>query len=176
MKTTTVGAERPTGLGLCLAALALAWGGPACAQVTLAADAAARELGGLSIDELAQINVTSVSKRPEGLNHAASSVYVVTEEAIRQSGAQTIPEALRLAPNLEVMRIDALDYSITARGFAGFESANKLLVLVDGRSVYTPLFSGVDWDEHHVLMDDIDRIEVISGPGGTLWAPTRSTA
>ncbi|HEY8572547.1 TonB-dependent receptor plug domain-containing protein [Phenylobacterium sp.] len=129
----------------------------------------ARELGELSIDELSQISITSVSKRPEALSRAASSAYVITPDAIRSAGALTIPEALRLAPNLEVMRIDALDYSITARGFAGFESANKLLVLIDGRSVYTPLFSGVDWDQHHALLEDLDRIEVISGPGGVLW-------
>ncbi|WP_374468748.1 TonB-dependent receptor plug domain-containing protein [Phenylobacterium sp.] len=156
-----------------VAALAMAWTGQAHAQdgSFLLADAAptARALGELSIDELSQISITSVSKRPEAISHAASSVYVITNDAIRQSGALTIPETLRLAPNLEVMRIDALDYSISARGFAGFESANKLLVLMDGRSVYTPLFSGVDWDQHHALLEDIDRIEVISGPGGTLW-------
>lgn len=150
---------------------AAGFGGAAHAEGVADADAqaTARELGDLSIDELSQISVTSVSKRPESLSHAASSVYVITGEAVRTSGALTVPEALRLAPNLEVMRIDALDYTITARGFAGFESANKLLVLVDGRSVYTPLFSGVDWDQHHTLLDDLDRIEVISGPGGVLW-------
>jgi iron complex outermembrane receptor protein len=130
---------------------------------------AARELGELSIDELSQLSVTSVSKRPEGLNRAAASVYVITDDAIRRAGALSIPEALRQAPNLEVMRIDALDYSISARGFSGFEAANKLLVLMDGRSVYTPLFSGVDWDQHHTLLDDIDHIEVVTGPGGVLW-------
>lgn len=129
----------------------------------------ASDLAELSLDELAQIRVTSVSRRAEGLNTAASSIYVITPDAVRQAGAQTLPEALRLAPNLEVMRIDALDYSITARGFAGFESANKLLVLMDGRSLYTPLFSGVDWDQHHLVLDDLERIEVISGPAGTLW-------
>src|SRR5690349_5307998 len=129
-------------------AMAFAVAGPALAEGAADAldQATARQLSDLSIDELSQINVTSVSKRPESLSHAASSVYVITDEAIRRSGALTLPEALRQAPNLEVMRIDALDYSVTARGFAGFESANKLLVLIDGRSVYTPLFSGVDWD------------------------------
>jgi iron complex outermembrane receptor protein len=156
----------------CAAAMAVACAGQACAEQAsfeLAAAATAGSLGDLSIDELSQISITSVSKRPEAISHAASSVYVITNEAIRDSGALTIPETLRLAPNLEVMRIDALDYSITARGFAGFEAANKLLVLVDGRTAYTPLFSGVDWDQHHTLLDDLDRIEVISGPGGTLW-------
>lgn len=152
------------------AAAALAGGAARAEGVTeIAAQATARELGELSIDELSQISITSVSRRPEALSQAASSVYVITNDAIRAAGALTIPEAMRLAANLEVMRIDALDYSITARGFAGFEAANKLLVLMDGRSVYTPLSSGVDWDQHHVLLDDIERIEVISGPGGTLW-------
>jgi iron complex outermembrane receptor protein len=175
MKKFHRGAQRACWLsyGSIAAALVVSWGGKAWAYedgVELAEAApTARALGELSIDELSEISITSVSKRPEAISHAASSVYVITNEAIRRAGALTIPEALRLAPNLEVMRIDALDYSITARGFAGFESANKLLVLMDGRSVYTPLFSGVDWDQHHALLEDIHRIEVISGPGGTLW-------
>lgn len=165
---------RPRRGAACVAALAVAGAAAGQAEARaqsfeVAAAPTARALGELSIDELSQISVTSVSKRPEAISHAASSVYVITSDAIRQAGALTIPEALRLAPNLEVMRIDALDYSVTARGFAGFEAANKLLVLVDGRSVYTPLFSGVDWDQHHALLDDIEQIEVISGPGGTLW-------
>jgi iron complex outermembrane receptor protein len=127
------------------------------------------DLSRFSIEELGQIEITSVSKRAEPINHAASAIYVITNDDIRRSGALSLPEALRLAPNLEVARIDALDYSITARGFGGFEAANKLLVLIDGRSVYSPLYSGVDWDQQHVLLDDVDRIEVISGPGGTLW-------
>lgn len=154
-----------------LAAAAVAFAASAQAQSApeAASAAAARELGELSIDELAQISVTSVSKRPETLSQAASAVHVITPDAIRRSGALSLPEALRLAPNLEVMRIDAVDHTVTARGFAGFESANKLLVLLDGRSVWTPLFSGVEWDQHHTILDDIDRIEVISGPGGVLW-------
>ncbi|MET0273199.1 MAG: TonB-dependent receptor [Phenylobacterium sp.] len=153
-------------------ALALAAGGAAHAQtfqLAAAPDATAQALGDLSIDQLSEISVTSVSKRPEAISHAAASIYAITSDAIRRSGALTLPEALRQAPNLEVMRIDALDYSVTARGFAGSEAANKLLVLIDGRSVYTPLSSGVNWDAQHVLLDDVDRIEVVSGPGGTLW-------
>lgn len=154
---------RRTAVGV---ALAFGLGIPAAAAEV---EGPPSELADLSIDELAQIRVTSVSKRPESLSRAASSIYVITPEALKSSGALTIPEALRLAPNLEVMRIDSLDYSVSARGFAGFESANKLLVLLDGRSLYTPLFSGVDWDQHHVLLDDLERIEVVSGPGGALW-------
>jgi iron complex outermembrane receptor protein len=155
--------------GAALALAALLAAAPAQATTQDEVPQTTAPLDDLSLDELAAINVTSVSKRAEPLGQAPSSVYVITRDAIRRSGAVSLPEVLRLAPNLEVMRIDALDYSITARGFAGFESANKLLVLIDGRSVYTPLFSGVDWDQHQVLLDDVERIEVISGPGGTLW-------
>ncbi|MDB5457757.1 MAG: TonB-dependent receptor [Caulobacter sp.] len=149
-----------------LASAALLALSPSLARADLSDQA---DLSRFSIEELGQIEITSVSKHAEPINHAASAVYVITNDDIRRSGALSLPEALRLAPNLEVARIDALDYSITARGFGGFEAANKLLVLIDGRSVYTPLYSGVDWDQQHVLLDDVDRIEVISGPGGTLW-------
>jgi len=127
------------------------------------------DLSRLSIDDLADFEITSVSRRAQPIALAPSAVYVITNEDIAHSGHRTLPEALRLAPNLYVARIDALDYSITPRGFAGFESANKLLVLIDGRSVYSQLYSGVDWDQQHVLLDDVNRIEVISGPGGALW-------
>jgi iron complex outermembrane recepter protein len=136
--------------------------------VAAAAEAEA-PLGQLSLEELADLEVTSVSRLPEPVADAGAAIYVITNDDVRRSGALSLPEALRLAPNLEVARIDALDYSITARGFGGFESANKLLVQIDGRSVYTPLYSGVDWDQHHLLLDDLDRIEVVSGPGGALW-------
>ncbi len=93
---------------------------------------------------------------------------MITGEDIRRSGVTSLPEALRLAPNLEVARIDSRQYAISARGFNN-SIGNKLLVLIDGRTVYTPLFSGVFWDAQDTLLDDIDRIEVISGPGATLW-------
>jgi iron complex outermembrane receptor protein len=93
---------------------------------------------------------------------------VITNDAIRRSGARSIPEALRLAPNLEVAQIGADGWAISARG-SDAASANKLLVLIDGRIIYTPLFSGTFWDAQDVMLEDIDRIEVISGPGGTLW-------
>lgn len=125
-------------------------------------------LADLSLEELGNIAVTSVSKRAESLSGAPTSVFVITAADIRRSGATSLPEALRLAPNLQVARINAYNYSITARGFNS-QSANKLLVLIDGRSVYTPLFSGVFWDAQEVLLEDVERIEVISGPGGTLW-------
>lgn len=126
------------------------------------------ELASLSLEELANTRVTSVSKRSESVADAAASVYVITGESIHRSGATTLPEALRLAPNLQVAQVDARNYAVTSRGFnSAFE--NKLLVLIDGRSIYTPLFSGVFWDAQDVVLADIERIEVISGPGATLW-------
>lgn len=126
------------------------------------------DFASLSFEELANIRVTSVSKKDERLSDAAASVFVITQDDIRRSGAISLPEALRLAPNLQVAQSSANDYAISARGFNS-GSANKLLVLIDGRSVYTPLHSGVFWDVQQVLLEDVDRIEVISGPGGTLW-------
>jgi len=114
------------------------------------------------------LEVTSVSRRPEKLSEVASAIQVITAQDIEQSGAQSIPEALRLADNLQVAQKNSHDWAITARGF-NTDLANKLLVLVDGRSVYTPLFSGVFWDVQDYPLEDLDRIEVISGPGGTLW-------
>lgn len=123
---------------------------------------------GLGLEELMQIEVTSVSKKQQPLREAAAAVHVLTREDIRRSGATSIPEALRLVPGVQVARIDSNKWAITARGFNG-RFANKLLVLIDGRSVYTPLFSGVFWDVQDTPLVDIDRIEVIRGPGGTLW-------
>jgi len=130
------------------------------------------ELGNLSIEQLGEIQVTSVSKSPQSLSDAPAAVYVITHDDIMRSGAQTIPEMLRLAPNLEVAQLNATSYAISGRGFNVGDNAslsNKLLVLIDGRSVYSPLFGGVYWDMLSVLPEDIDRIEVISGPGATLW-------
>lgn len=125
-------------------------------------------LKALSVEELMNVVVTSVSRRAEPLSHAASAIQVVTHEDIRRSGATSLPEALRLASNLQVAQVDSRQWAISARGFNG-TTANKLLVLIDGRTVYTPLFSGVFWDVQDVPLQDIDRIEVISGPGATLW-------
>lgn len=122
----------------------------------------------LSLDELMDLEVTSVSKRPERLLEAAAAIQVITGEDIRRSGASNIPEALRLASSLDVAQENAHEWAISTRGFSS-DVGNKLLVLVDGRTVYTPLFSGVFWDRQDYLLEDIDRIEVISGPGGTLW-------
>jgi len=122
----------------------------------------------LSVEELMDIEVTSVSRRPEKISETASAIQVVTQEDIRRSGATSLPEALRLASNLQVAQVDSRQWAISARGFNS-TTADKLLVLIDGRAVYTPLYAGVFWDVQDTLLEDIDRIEVISGPGATLW-------
>jgi iron complex outermembrane receptor protein len=133
----------------------------------------ADDLSRLSIEELGDVQVTSVSKRPEAVGQAPSAIYVISQSDIARSGATSVPEVLRLAPNLQVSQAGASRYVITARGMNGSPAAqnfaNKLLVLIDGRTVYSPLYSGVYWDMQDVLLEDIDRIEVISGPGATLW-------
>ena len=125
-------------------------------------------LRNLSVEQLMNIEVTSVAKYPQKLLRAASAIQVITQAEIRRSGATNIAEVLRLADNLEVAQKNSHDWAISARGF-DTALANKLLVMIDGRTVYTPLFSGVFWDVQDYLLQDIDRIEVISGPGGTLW-------
>ncbi len=122
----------------------------------------------LSLKQLMNIEVTSVSKHAEKLEEVASAVQVITQEDIRNSGAKTLPEVLRLAANLQVAQVNSSQWAISARGFDNV-LANKLLVLIDGRTVYTPLYAGVYWDVQNVLLEEVDRIEVISGPGGTLW-------
>ncbi len=144
----------------------------ALAPLTVAPCASAmsdlKDLKALSFEELMNIEITSVSRKRESLAGAASAVQLITREDIRRSGATSIPEALRLAPNLQVAQANASQWAISARGFNNV-LANKLLVLIDGRTVYTPLYAGVFWDVQDTLLEDIDRIEVISGPGGTLW-------
>src|SRR3954466_6519377 len=146
---------------------------PASAQLMADASDPLTQLSRMSLEELARVEVTSVSKSAQSLSSAPASIYVITHEEIRRSGVLTIPEALRLAPNMQVEQIGAQDYQISARGFGShleFQNfSNKILILIDGRSVYNPLFSGVSYDQQDVFMDDIDRIEVISGPGATLW-------
>jgi iron complex outermembrane receptor protein len=122
----------------------------------------------ISLEDLMNLKVTSVSKREQKLADSAAAIFVITQDDIRRSGARSVPEALRLVPGLEVARIDENKWAIASRGFNG-RFTNKLLVLIDGRSVYTPLFSGVYWNVQDVLLEDVDRIEVIRGPGATLW-------
>ena len=130
---------------------------------------ARNDLADLSLEELSQIQVTTVSRRPENLGQSAAAVYVITADEIRRSGAATLPEALRLAPNLEVARTSSQQYVISARGFNSVNASNKMLVLIDGRSVFTPFFNSAFWDQQSVVLADVERIEVVSGPGGTLW-------
>jgi len=144
----------------------------AAAGLGAPADAADRAdvdaLKNMSLDELTNIEVTSVSKRPQKLSDTASAITVITNSDVHRSGATTLPEALRLAGNLELTQVNAAQWAISARGFNA-PLSNKLLVLIDGRSVYSPLFSGVFWESQDLLLEDLDRIEVISGPGATVW-------
>ena len=142
---------------------------PATTTATAGATAAGNvNLMDMDLADLMNIKVMSVGKKPEKLSDAAAAIYVITQEDIRRSGVTSIPEALRLAPGLEVARQDAHTWAISSRGFND-EFANQLLVLIDGRSVYTPLFAGVYWDVQDLVLEDIDRIEVIRGPGASLW-------
>ena len=122
----------------------------------------------MSLEDLLNIKVTSVSKKEQKLSRAAAAVFVITPEDIQRSGATNIPDLLRMVPGLDVAQINSNTWAISARGF-NLQFANKLLVLVDGRAVYTPLFGGVYWDTVDVPFEDIERIEVIRGPGGTVW-------
>jgi len=122
----------------------------------------------LSLEQLGNVEVTTVSKEPEQIWKTPAAIFVLTQEDIRRLGATSIPEALRLVPGVDVSQVDSNHWSIAIRGFAG-QFSKSLLVLIDGRSVYTPLFSGVYWDVQNLLLEDVERIEVIRGPGGTIW-------
>ena len=140
----------------------------ACAALEAAAQPSASGLLDLSIEELSNLKITSASRLEENLRDSPAAAFVITADEIRRSGVTSIPEALRLAPGVEVARRGAYEWSISIRGFNS-DLANKLLVLIDGRTVYSPLFAGVFWDVQDTLLEDVERIEVISGPGGTLW-------
>jgi len=126
------------------------------------------DLTNLSLDDLAKVQVTSASRKAESLSTAPAAIYVLTSEAIREGGFTTLPDALRMVPGLYVAQTDDHIWQISARGFSDLYN-NKMLVLVDGRSVYTPLYGGVYWDALDIPLENIDRVEVIRGPGGTLW-------
>lgn len=129
------------------------------------------DLGDLSIEQLAQIPVQSASKLSEPLNSVPAAIYVIPGDAILSAAANSLPEVLRLAPNLQVQQVSAREYAISSRGFNSVEASNKQLVLIDGRTIYTPLHAGVFWDLHNPMLEDIQQIEVISGPGGSLYGP-----
>ena len=126
------------------------------------------EVASMSIEDLMNVEVTTVSRKSQRLTDTAAAAFVVTADDIQRSGSTSIPEALRMVPGLEVARASGSRWAVTARGFNG-RFANKLLVLIDGRSAYSPFFSCVFWEAEDVLLEDVDRIEVIRGPGATMW-------
>jgi iron complex outermembrane receptor protein len=157
---------RPTVLGSGVQIFALLIASvPGAAQT---ANPTSTSLANASLEDLMNIQVTSVSRKEESLSKAGAAVFVITQEDIRTSGASNIPDALRTVPGVDVAEVDANTYAITVRGFASV-LADKVLVLIDGRTVYSPTTSGVHWDQIDVPLEDVDRIEVIRGPGGTVW-------
>jgi iron complex outermembrane receptor protein len=143
----------------------------ASAQVDIAnAETTSNPLKQLTLEQLGNVKVTTVSKEPEQVWKTAAAVYVLTSDDIRRSGATSIPEALRLVPGVEVARIDSDQWAVGIRG-TETNFSKGVLVLIDGRSVYTPLYAGVYWDVQDVVLEDVDRIEVIRGPGATIWGP-----
>ena len=176
------GSESVLSRRICLTVLStgivLGWPGLALAQQSdvdtddfTLASVSPDDLSALSIEDLAQIPVQSASKRSEPLSAVPAAMYVISGEDITAAAANSLPEALRLAPNLQVQQVSAREYAISSRGFNSVEASNKLLVLIDGRTVYTPLHAGVFWDLHNPLLEDIHQIEVVSGPGGSLYGP-----
>lgn len=130
--------------------------------------ASENDLASMNLEQLMDMSVTTVSKRTQSFTTAAAAIFTITQEDIRRSGVTSVPEVLKLVPGLEVSRNNATSWAVSARGFSS-QFARKLLVMIDGRSIYTPLFSGVFWDQHIPSLDDIQRIEVIRGPGASLW-------
>src|SRR5579863_6904799 len=138
------------------------------ATTTSAQAPAARDLTQFSLEDLMNVQVTSVSKKEQKLAKTGAAIFVITQEDIRRSGATNIPDLLRMVPGVDVARVDHNNWAVSIRGFNDVY-ANKVLVLIDGRSVYHPAFSGVLWFAQDVPLEDIERIEVIRGPGGTVW-------
>jgi iron complex outermembrane receptor protein len=160
----------PLRTAVCLLLCALPPGSRADQQPAVPAESGPEALKRLSLEELSQIEVTSPAKEPQRAFRVPMAIYVITGEEIRRSGATNIPTALRLAPGVEVARIDGNKWSIGIRGF-GSRLSRSVLVLMDGRTVYTTFFAGTYWEVQDTVMDDVDRIEVIRGPGGTIWGP-----
>ncbi len=161
--------RRPRPFAFCTAIVTIllvssGWAVPARAEVKPIPE----DLTTLTLEDLLGIEVTSASKKLQRVSDAPAAIFVITQDDIRTSGATSIPELLRMVPGIQVARLDSNKWAVTSRGFEG-RFANKLLVLFDGRTVYTPLFSGVFWEDQDYLLEDIDRIEVIRGPGASLW-------
>ena len=160
---------RVSAIGLVAFPLLLAGASQSCwAQGVDSGQTAPGNLKQLSLEQLGNLEVTTVSKEPQAVQRTAAAIYVLTQEDIRRSGATSIPEVLRLVPGVEVARVDSSSWAVGIRGF-GNNFSKSVLVLIDGRSVYTPLFAGVNWKLQNVMLEDVERIEVIRGPGGTIW-------
>jgi iron complex outermembrane receptor protein len=151
-----------------IAVLVLTAGLTARAQTSQESSAPQNDLTKVSIENLMNINVTSVSKKDEVLSHTAAAIFVITQEGIRRSGMTSIPDLLRMVPGLDVAQIDGSRWAVSARGFNS-RFSNKLLVLIDGRSLYSLSFEGVYWETQNLMLEDVERIEVIRGPGATVW-------
>ena len=156
--------DRRGAAGWALVSLALALAAPHGA----AAQTLTQNLKRLTLEELMRVDVSTVLRVPEPSQTVPAAVYVITHDDIRRSGATSLPEVLRLAPGVQVARLDAARYAVGIRGFAD-RLARSMLVLIDGRAVYSPLFAGTYWEVQDTLLEDIDRIEIVRGPGGTLW-------
>jgi iron complex outermembrane receptor protein len=163
-----IGIHSVLGLFFCIALLTLLETSAARAQVPTPPQTTHKDLGQMSIEELMNLEVTSGAKKVEPMQRTAAAIFVITGEDIRRSGATTLPDVLRMVPGLDVAQIDGSSWAVSSRGFNS-EFSNKMLVLVDGRTIYSPVFSGVFWDTQDQMLADIDRIEVIRGPGAALW-------
>ncbi len=160
--------QKPRGVFPCIV-LGIAWSlVPAAAYAQADPRPVQGDLTSMSIEELMNIQVTSASKKEEKFSHTPAAMFVINQEDIRRSGLTSIPELLRMVPGLDVAHIDANTWAISSRGFNS-QFANKMLVLIDGRTVYSPTFSGVYWEALDMVLENIERIEVIRGPGATLW-------
>ena len=157
-----------TRIGMCLLAILSLAPSPSTAQTPAEADAARRDLSTMSLEELTQIDVTLFRNKVQKLSSVAGAVYVISHDQIERSGLNSVPELLRMVPGLHVAQVNGGQWSISSRGTGGVMQP-RLLVLIDGRSIYSPVFSGVYWDMGMPLLEDIDRIEVIRGPGATIW-------
>lgn len=127
-----------------------------------------QDISDASLAELMSTKISTVSRKPQTLSDTPAAVFVISQEDIRRASANSIPELLRMAPGLSVAHIDANKWSVTSRGYSG-RFADDLLVMIDGRTVYSPLFAGTFWETLDLPLEDIERIEVIRGPGGTIW-------